>query len=192
MFAASKPKQDRAGEYGNMPELTELGGALHEEHFRIVVWVSELKNRVMARAANPWIAQHEDDEEEIRSLIAALGDFSHHHAFEEEALFPQLRHCESGTTASYLAEEHSTIEPIVERVRVIAGESLRCRGDLGLWTRFRRAVDDLYTEVIDHMAREEELIVQRLRDLLDTETDRELALQHGMRPLIFSFATHCA
>jgi Hemerythrin HHE cation binding domain. len=186
MFAARKPGQEAAGEQRDMPELTELGGVLHEEHFRIVVWVSELKNRVMANAAHPWAAPQEDDEQEICALIAALADFSHHHAFEEEALFPQLRHCDTGTTANYLADEHAAIEPIIERVQVIAGESLRGRNDPGLWTWFRRAVDDLYTEVIDHLAREEELIVQRLRDLIDTDMDRRLARQHAQRPLIFS------
>ena len=33
-----------------MSGLTQLGDVLHEEHFRIVVWMSELKNRVTGDA----------------------------------------------------------------------------------------------------------------------------------------------
>ena len=33
-----------------MSGLTELGDVLHEEHFGIVVWMSELKNRVTGEA----------------------------------------------------------------------------------------------------------------------------------------------
>lgn len=169
-----------------MSGLTELGGILHEEHFRIVVWISELKNRVSGDAGEQPVFHEEDELGAMRELIAALGDFFHHHAFEEEALFPYLSQSGSEEIVEYLREEHATIEPIIEKLQSIARERLRRRAeDHRFWPHFRRIVEQLCAEVLDHLAREEEVVIQRLRDVLDAETDRRLVREHGVHSLHF-------
>jgi hemerythrin-like domain-containing protein len=174
-----------------MSDLTELGGVLHEEHFRIIVWVSELKNRVTSKAGDRSIALDDAEERrELGELLVALDDVFRHHSFEEDELFPLLSHRGGKDTADYLTREHAVIEPIIKHLQAIATERLGHRADKGYWSRFRRAVNELYAEVIAHLAREEEVIVQRLRGLLDADTDRRLARQHSAAPLLFGAGAH--
>lgn len=169
-----------------MSDLTELGGVLHEEHFRIVVWISELKNRVTMKASERSIVLDDAEERrELGDLLAALDDFFRHHTFEEEELFPHLSDHGEDDTANYLTREHAAIEPIIKRLQKIASERLGYGADGSYCARFRRAVNELYAEVISHLAREEEVIVQRLRRFLDPDTDRRLARQHSAAPLFF-------
>lgn len=171
-----------------MASLSELAGILHEEHFRIIMWVTELNNSVTVEHARG--SRHPDDESrELCRLISAIDDFFHHHAFEEDTLFPLLAAHGDTATASYFSQEHAVIEPILRRLRFIASDRLGYRGDRWHWPRFRRAVNTVYAEILGHLAREEELIVQRLRSLLDPESDRRLAHQHFAIPLLFGAGT---
>lgn len=162
-----------------MAELTRLGQVLHEEHFRILVSICELQNRVSGKAGGKAFEPgNDDDTEEINGLISFLDGVLAHDAFEEDVVFPQIRADGNGLLADQLAEEHMAIEPATHRLRALAVEILRHGPGEGRWTEFRQVAESLFAQMLRHLEMEEELILQRLHHLLDTATDHRLALQH--------------
>ena len=166
-----------------MSGLTELGGVLHEEHFRILMWISSLKNRVMVDTA-PIDPRNERERWELHRLINAIDDFFIHHSFEEDILFPRLRQC--ATATAHIAGEHAVIEPVAAGLRGIAIDLLRHGVNGYRWVAFRKGVNELFSETMNHLLQEEVAIVQRLHTLLDPATDRRLARQHLARRLSFA------
>jgi hemerythrin-like domain-containing protein len=170
-----------------MSGLTELGNVLHEEHFRIVVWMSELKNRVTGEAGErPLRPDNEQCRNMLCGLIAALDHVFLHHAFEENVLFPQMRHCDEADMVSYLANDHAAIEPVAKRLQTTAMELLRHGADSERWRKFRKGANELFSGMMSHLVMEEMVVLQRLHTLIDADTDRCLARQHGARRLAFA------
>jgi hemerythrin-like domain-containing protein len=162
-----------------MTGLTALGRVLHEEHFRILVWMCDLQNRVTGEAGKQCPdLDNEQDKEEMHDLIGFLDQVMAHHAFEEDVVFPLLRAQSNTELANLLTDEHAAIEPTAHLLRTLALDILRQGGGNGRWPRFRKVAQKLFSEMIDHLEKEELILLQRLDSLLDAETDHQLALQH--------------
>jgi hemerythrin-like domain-containing protein len=160
-----------------MSGLTELGQVLHEEHFRILVSICGLENRVKGpAAADPLDPGRAEDKQQLEDLISALDDVLGHHAFEETVIFPLIRSNGGGELTSTLAREHGAIEPMAAWLRAIAAQILD-KGAEGKWAVFREAAAQLIAEVMRHLQKEELNIVQRMECFLDGETDHRLAIQ---------------
>ena len=159
-----------------MSGLTELGQLLHEEHFRILVSICGLENRINGLAASdPLDPGRADDKQQLEDLVSALDNVLGHHAFEENVIFPIIRSKGGGELTSTLAREHGAIEPMAARLRAIAAQILE--GAEGKWEDFREAAAQLIAEVMRHLQKEEINIVQRMECFLDGETDHRLAIQ---------------
>src|SRR5512144_228910 len=162
-----------------MPELTELGQILHEEHFRILVSICGLENRVEGpAAADPLDPRRGDDRQQLEDLMCALDDVLGHHAFEESVIFPLIRSGGEGELAGILEREHGAIEPIAARLRAITADILANGIDERSWATFREAARELIGEVMRHLQKEELNIIQRMDVFLDRETDHRLAVEH--------------
>jgi hemerythrin-like domain-containing protein len=162
-----------------MANLTELGAVMHEEHFRILVLICGLENRITGIAATRPIdpAQPEDRlllEELIRGLDGIVG----HNDFEEAVLFPLLKGREAGDLAALLAEEHVVMGPLARRLKAVTTEIIEEGTSPLRWEEFREATRALITHQITHLQKEESAVVQQLRLLLDPDLDHELAVQH--------------
>ncbi len=163
-----------------MSELTELGQILHEEHFRILVSICGLENRVNGpAAADPLDPDRGEDKQQLEDLMCALDDVLGHHAFEESVIFPLIRSGGEGELASILAREHGAIEPMAARLRAITADILENGIDEQDWAAFREAARELIGEVMRHLQKEELNIIQRMDVFLDQETDHRLALEHA-------------
>jgi hemerythrin-like domain-containing protein len=159
-----------------MSGLTELGQILHEQHFRILVLVSGLENRVRGDAGTrPIDINDESDRALLEELAASLTGAIEHNAFEEKVLFPLLCRHGEGELATLLTQEHVVIGPIVRRVQMLAGELLMNGSDPARWPEFRDAAQRLVGEMLTHLQKEEMAVVQRLGFFLDAETDHRLA-----------------
>lgn len=159
-----------------MSGLTELGKVLHEEHFRILVSICGIENRITGPAANdPLDPGRAEDKQQLQDLVCALDDVLGHHAFEETVIFPIIRSNGGGDLTNTLAREHGVIEPMAARLRVIAAQILE--GEQGQWQEFREAAAELIAEVMRHLQKEELNIIQRMDRFLDDETDHRLAIQ---------------
>jgi hemerythrin-like domain-containing protein len=163
----------------SMAGLTLLGEILHEEHFRILVWMCDLQNLVASDAGQrcPNACNHQE-RQELHALIRSLDEVLAHHVFEETIVFPLIRARGEGDLAGLLTGEHAAIEPITKRLRVITTEILRRGPGGGRWAQFRKLGNQLVSEMTSHLEKEELAIVQRLDSLLDADSAHRLAFQH--------------
>ncbi len=162
-----------------MAFLTELGEVIHEEHFRMLVMVCELENRVKgADTIKPIDARDPEDRALLQKVICGLDELIGHNAFEEAVLFPAISESRDEALTGLIAEEHFVIEPLAQRLRALALDTLTLGSSFPRWTAFREAALELAANLIMHLETEEVTVVQRLRLLLDPERDHELALRY--------------
>jgi hemerythrin-like domain-containing protein len=159
-----------------MYTLTELGEVLHEEHFRILVPICGLENRITGRrASEPLDLRNEDDRNLLEDLVSSLEQVIQHNVFEETVLFPLLCDHGEGELAELLVQEHVVIGPLARRLSGLAAELLAHGTSPAGWAEFRDVAQDLVSEMLLHLQKEELSVVQRLDAFLDTETDHRLA-----------------
>lgn len=162
-----------------MAFLSELGEVIHEEHFRMLVMVCELENRVKgADTIKPIDAADPEDLALLLTVVTGLDELIGHNAFEEAVLFPAIGESGDEALAGLIAEEHCVIEPLAQRLRALAVDLLNLGTSFARWTAFREAALELAANLILHLETEEVTVVQRLRQLLDPERDHELALRY--------------
>lgn len=162
-----------------MSGLSELGQVLHEEHFRILVSICELQNRISGESANrPLDSSEAEDGRLLTSLLATLDQVIVHHSFEETVIFPLIYDSGEGDLAKLLTREHGAIEPKARTLRMIAHGLIGRRADMTEWEEFCAAAADLVAEVMRHLEKEEITVVQRLPSFLDAATDHQLAQRH--------------
>jgi hemerythrin-like domain-containing protein len=185
MAAAEGSRRSTEAEFMAMTRLSALGPVIHEEHFRMLVLMCGIENRVSGDAAErPMDPNDDNDRELLEEVVAGLSDMVGHNAFEEAVLFPLLSDGNIGgdDLSELLGEEHQIIEPLARRVRTLAAQILEqgVRGSSG--KDFQDAALSLAGNLIPHLQKEEMAVVQRLGSLLAPDVDRELAL---------SYATEC-
>ena len=159
-----------------MYTLTELGEVLHEEHFRILVPICGLENRITGRrASEPLDPRNEEDRNLLDDLVSSLEQVIQHNVFEETTLFPLL--CDHGEDelAELLVQEHVVIGPLARRLSGLAAELSAHGTSPARWAEFRDVARDLVSLTPLHLQKEELSVVQRLDAFLDTETDHRLA-----------------
>lgn len=162
-----------------MAFLSELGEVIHEEHFRMLVMVCELENRVKCVAsATPVDPVDPDDRALLVKVVDGLDELLGHNAFEEAILFPAIANSGNEAFMGLIAEEHFVIEPLAARLRDLAAETLSRGTSFARWTAFRDAAVELAANLILHLETEEVTIVQRLRHLIEPQLDHELALRY--------------
>lgn len=162
-----------------MPDLTELGQLLHEEHFRILVTICGLENRICcARSEEPLDPRRAEDRKQLEEVVVALDDVLIHHAFEEREIFPLI--CAQGRVelARLLTHEHGMIEPMAARLQILARTILELGISNERWGEFCAAGSALIVELLQHLQKEEAHIVQCLDCFLDRETDHRIAVDH--------------
>ena len=169
-----------------MAELTDLGKVLHEEHFRILVLVCGLENRITGeRGSFPIDPANSEDRALLEELACSLEQVVDHNAFEERVLFPLLSSSGGEDVTSLLKQEHVVIGPMARRVRVLAADILRCGTGAGRADDFHAAAASLVVEMLQHLQKEELSVVQRLDVFLDAATDsrlaREIAVERGLQ-----------
>jgi hemerythrin-like domain-containing protein len=172
-----------------MSGLTELGQVLHEEHFRILVFLCGLENRVTGRAAlQPLDSGNPEDRAELEQLIACLDQIIGHNAFEEAVFFPLIWDGGEGELASLLTEEHASIAPLTLRFREEAVALLEYGSGFGRWGVFCRGARKLVARMMQHLQKEELTFVQRLAFFVDADLDHRLAVKHGAERQRYRYA----
>lgn len=112
----------------------------------------------------------------LRQLEHEIG---HHFGFEEGELFPRMMEAGDGDLASLLAEEHGTIRMVADELRPLA-EQLAA-GSLAQEQRptLIRLAKELVERQVAHIQKETMALLPLLEDLLDDDTDRELAFTYA-------------
>ena len=129
---------------------------LHEEHVEVIALCDRL-------------AAGRQDATLLRTAAAALtGEVERHFAFEEAELFPRLRDAGEGDLVELLLEEHAS-------VRSAAREFIAGVAENPLAARLKALGLEVAERLASHAQKEEMSLLPVLEDLLDEETDHELA-----------------
>jgi hemerythrin-like domain-containing protein len=154
---------------------TQTGRMLDEEHRSNLALLERMERAIGgAPEATP----------ELRRL---LGEFAHcmdveigrHFEFEEHQLFPLLVDAGDGPIAALMREEHDAIREVAEELLPLAREVAQGIVDEEAWDRLRLGTLELIERQVAHIQKETMAVLPLLEDLLDPETDGELALGYA-------------
>lgn len=106
-------------------------------------------------------------------------EINHHFGFEEAELFPRMAEAGDGDLASLLAEEHDTLRVVAAELQPLA--ALLAAGTLTSAQRdaLQRTAGELVERQVSHIQKETMALLPMLDDLLDEETDRQLAFNYS-------------
>lgn len=106
-------------------------------------------------------------------------DIERHFRFEEESLFPLMADAGDGDMAGLLLEEHQAIREVAAELLPLAHAAADGAIDDAGWTALRRNALELVERQVAHIQKETMALLPLLGDLLDEETDRELAFGYA-------------
>ena len=113
-------------------------------------------------------------------LVRALEhDIDRHFRFEEESLFPRMAEAGDGEMAGLLVEEHDSIREVAAELLPLARLGIGGTLDDAGWSRLRRCALELVERQVAHIQKETMALLPLLDDVLDDDTDRELAFAYA-------------
>ena len=158
---------------------SQTSHTLHEEH-RANLELLGRAEQALARAPRGEGARPP----ELLKLIAALArnleqDIERHFGFEERELFPRMNDAGDGEIAGLLVEEHETIRAVAEELLPLTRAAASGTLDGAGWDALKRGALELVERQVAHIQKEEMALLPLLDDLLDEETDRQLAFDYA-------------
>ncbi|MBI3367001.1 MAG: hemerythrin domain-containing protein [Burkholderiales bacterium] len=116
----------------------------------------------------------------VRSLRHQLDhETQRHFDFEERELFSRLAEAGDSDIAELLREEHDAMRALAEELRPLSAAALDGSLDAAGWDALRRAALEMVERQVSHIQKESMALLPRLDDLLDEDTDRELAFAYA-------------
>ncbi len=138
---------------------------LHEEHEATLALWGRVQSSLAAKAGDAAL---------LRSAAAALQqELDRHFVFEEEELFPRLSEAGESDLCELLTEEHASI-------REAAASFISLVGQDAAGAPVRPLGLELAERLFAHVQKEEMSLLPSLDDLLDEETDGELAQRYAL------------
>ena len=152
---------------------------LHEEHMNALALLEQLEQLLGGRKG-AWPPPPGD--QAWRAFSAKLAEalnneVSSHFALEENALFGRLTDAGNGDLVDLLLEEHATIRAVV--AELLPACALSTRGgavEPATWQAIKMHGLELAERLSGHINKEELSLVPAVEELLDEDTDRELAM----------------
>jgi len=154
---------------------TQTGRMLDEEHRRNLDLLERMERAIAgAPEATP----------ELRKLLGEFArsmevDIARHFEFEEQQLFPRLAEAGDGAISELMREEHDAIREVAQELLPLAQEVVQGAVDEEAWDRLRLGTLELIERQVSHIQKETMAMLPLLDDLLDPETDGELALEYA-------------
>lgn len=152
---------------------------LHEEHMNALGLLERFEQILTGRNGS-WPPAPDDPAWRAFSakLAEALAnEVAVHFALEENALFGRLAEAGHGDLVELLLEEHATIRAVVAELLPLC--ALSTRGgtvEPRTWQAIKTHGLELAERLSAHINKEELSLVPAVEELLDEETDRELAM----------------
>ena len=116
----------------------------------------------------------------LRQFAQALEqDIERHFRFEEESLFPRMEEAGDGDMAALLVEEHETIREVAAELLPLARAAADGTIDNEGWSALRRNALEMVERQVAHIQKETVALLPLLDDLLDDDTDRDLAFAYA-------------
>jgi hemerythrin-like domain-containing protein len=157
----------------------QVSHALDEEH-RANLELLERVEQAFARASRPGAIR----DPEVARLAASLArhvehDIGRHFDFEERELFPRLEAAGEGDIAGLLDDEHRAIREVAAELLPLAHAAASGTLDGPGWDALKRGALEMVERQVAHIQKESMALLPMLDDLLDDDTDRELALVYA-------------
>ena len=165
-----------------MMHVRQTSRALHEEHRGNLELLGRLE-AALGRAPRRLADTSSAPNAELAQLIGALRrqiehDVERHFEFEERELFSRMADAGESDIATLLAEEHDAIREVAAELlpltRAFAEGSLDDAG----WQALASGALELVERQVSHIQKEEMALLPLLEDLLDDDTDRQLAMDY--------------
>jgi hemerythrin-like domain-containing protein len=121
---------------------------------------------------------------ELSRLAALLAshietDIVRHFDFEERELFPRLEAAGEGDIVGLLMEEHGAIRDVTAELLPLARAAGAGTLEAAGWEALKRGALEMVERLSAHIHKETMALLPMLDDLLDDDTDRELALLYA-------------
>jgi len=151
----------------------QVGRCLDDEHRSHL----ELLNRVeqaLGRSAGA----------DVGTIAASLlhhleHEIGRHFDFEETQLFPLMAEAGDGDLASLLTEEHDNIRAVADELAPLARAAAAGAPEPAASAVLKRLMLELVERQVAHIQKESMALLPLLDDLLDDETDRQLAFAYA-------------
>ncbi len=154
---------------------SQVSRLLDEEHRNLLTLLGKVE-QALGRATR--IAP--DASSLIATLVGALElDINRHFQFEEELLFPRMADAGDGGMAALLFEEHEAIREVATEMLPLARLAVQGTIDEVRWGTLRTMALELVERQVAHIQKETMALLPLLDDLLDDDTDRELAFAYA-------------
>jgi hemerythrin-like domain-containing protein len=106
-------------------------------------------------------------------------DIGRHFDFEERELFPRMADSGDGDMAALLIEEHEAIRTVAgELLPLLRSATAGTLDDTG-WSTLKRGALEMIERQVAHIQKETMALLPLLDDLLDENSDRELAFAYA-------------
>lgn len=154
---------------------TQTGRMIDDEHRALL----SLLDRVEQALSRPgaYDAKHAPL---LREFAAAVeNDMIRHFQFEEEHLFPRLREAGDVGMVMLLTNEHDAIREVAGELLPLAHRAVQEPLDANSWEQLRMDALELVERQVMHIQKETMGLLPALEDLLDPQTDSELALGYA-------------
>ena len=152
---------------------------LHEEHRANLDLLNRVEQALVRapRGAGP-------REPALLQIMAALArhlehDIERHFSFEERALFPLMHEAGDGEIAMLLLEEHAAIRAVTQELLPLTRAASAGTLSETEWAALKRGALEMVERQVAHIQKEEMALLPLLDDLLDDETDRQLAFDYA-------------
>ena len=153
----------------------QVSRALDEEHRNNLALLEKVE-QALVRSAH-YDAGHA---RLMAQFAAALEhDIERHFTFEEISLFPLMAEAGDGEMAELLREEHDTIREVATELLPLARSAASGPLDDASWSTLKRCALEMVERQVAHIQKETMALLPLLDDLLDDETDRELAFAYA-------------
>ena len=106
-------------------------------------------------------------------------DIGRHFDFEEQSLFPRLVDAGDGDMAGLLSEEHSVIREVAAELLPLARAAQAGTLDAAGWRALTQGTLELIERQVSHIQKETMALLPLLDELLDDESDGQLALAYA-------------
>jgi hemerythrin-like domain-containing protein len=110
---------------------------------------------------------------------AAENDMLRHFQFEEEHIFPRLREAGDVGMTMLLMSEHEAIREVATELLPLLRRAAQEPLDANSWEQLRMDSLELVERQVMHIQKETMGLLPALEDLLDPQTDGELALNYA-------------
>lgn len=111
--------------------------------------------------------------------VAVENDMLRHFEFEEDHIFPLLRKAGDMGIAMLLTSEHEAIREVAGELLPLARRAAQEPLDANTWEQLRMDSLELVERQVMHIQKETMGLLPLLEDLLDAQTDSELALGYA-------------